>query len=62
VAVVGDDNKVSVRPVKVGERVDTLWILESGVKPGERVIVEGLQKVRDGSTVTIKQPAPTKGS
>lgn len=62
VAVVGSDNKVSIRPVKVGERVDTMWILESGVKPGELVIVEGLQKVRDGSTVRIKQPAPAKGN
>lgn len=62
VAVVGSDNKVTIRPVKVGERVDALWILESGVKPGELVIVEGLQKVRDGATVKVKQPAaPTKG-
>jgi len=62
VAVVGSDNKVSIRPVKVGERVEALWILESGVKPGEFVIVEGLQKVRDGATVKVKQPAaPTKG-
>jgi RND family efflux transporter MFP subunit len=63
VAVVGSDNKVNVRPVKVGERVDAMWILESGVKPGELVVVEGLQKVRDGSTVKIKQSTtPTKGS
>jgi len=63
VAVVGSDNKVSIRPVKVGERVDALWILESGVKPGEFVIVEGLQKVRDGATVKVKQAAtPAKGS
>ena len=62
VAVVGSDNKVNIRPVKVGERVDTMWILESGVKPGELVIVAGLQKVRDGSTVTVKQTAPAKGS
>ena len=62
VAVVGNDNKVSIRPVKVGERVDALWILESGVKPGEFVIVEGLQKVRDGATVKVKQPTtPKKG-
>jgi RND family efflux transporter MFP subunit len=62
VAVVGSDNKVSIRPVKVGERVDALWILESGVKPGEFVIVEGLQKVRDGATVKVKQAAtPAKG-
>jgi len=63
VAVVGSDNKVNVRPVKVGERVDAMWILESGVKPGELVVVEGLQKVRDGATVKIKQSTtPTKGS
>lgn len=62
VAVVGSDNKVNIRPVQVGERVDTMWILESGVKPGELVIVAGLQKVRDGSTVKIKQTAPAKGS
>lgn len=62
VAVVGSDNKVNIRSVKVGERVDTMWILESGVKPGELVIVEGLQKVRDGSTVRVKQTAPAKGS
>src|SRR5690348_12056912 len=62
VAVVGNDNKVSMRPVTVGERVGALWVVESGVKPGELVIVEGLQKVRDGATVKVKQPpAPTKG-
>jgi RND family efflux transporter MFP subunit len=63
VAVVGNDNKVSIRPVKVGERVDSMWVLESGVKPGEAVIVEGVQKVRDGSTVKIKPPTtPAKGA
>jgi membrane fusion protein (multidrug efflux system) len=62
VAVVSNDNKVSMRPVTVGERVGALWVVESGVKPGELVIVEGLQKVRDGSTVKVKQAAtPTKG-
>jgi len=58
VAVVGDDNKVALRTAKVGERVGTMWIIESGVRAGELVIVEGLQKVRDGSTVKIKQTAP----
>ncbi len=63
VAVVSNDNKVSMRPVTVGERVGALWVVESGVKPGELVIVEGLQKVRDGSTVKVKQlTTPTKGS
>jgi len=50
-AVVGSDNKVNVRMVKVGERIGTQWIIDSGVKPGEMVIVEGVQKVREGSSV-----------
>ncbi len=58
VAVVGDDNKVTLRAAKVGERVGTMWIIESGVRAGELVVVEGLQKVRDGSTVKIKQRTP----
>ena len=52
-AVVGDNNKVSIRPVRVGDRVGSQWIITEGVKPGERVVVEGLQKVRDGATVKI---------
>jgi RND family efflux transporter MFP subunit len=54
VAVVGSDNKVNIRPVKVGERVGTMWIIEEGLKPGERVVVEGLQKVRPGAPVNPK--------
>ena len=60
-AVVGADNKVSIRAIKVRDRVGPLWIVESGVKPGEMVIVEGLQKVQNGSTVKIKQATPAKG-
>jgi membrane fusion protein (multidrug efflux system) len=51
VAVVGGNNKVSVRTVKVGERVGSLWIIESGVNAGEQVISEGNTKVQDGMTV-----------
>src|SRR3989454_7635879 len=51
VAVVGSDNKVSIRPVTVGERVGRLWIVTEGLKPGERVVVEGVMKVRDGVAV-----------
>ncbi len=66
VAVVGSDNKVQIRPVKVGERIGTDWIIEQGLKPGERVVAEGVQKVRGGMTVNPKpltttaeaQPAP----
>jgi RND family efflux transporter MFP subunit len=50
-AVVGSDNKVNIRIVKVGERVGTEWIIDSGVKKGEMVVVEGVQKVRDGVSV-----------
>jgi membrane fusion protein, multidrug efflux system len=53
-AVVGAGNKVSLRPVKVGERVDAMWIIEEGLKPGERVVVEGTQKVRPGVVVDPK--------
>jgi membrane fusion protein (multidrug efflux system) len=51
VAVVGADNKVDIRPVKVGERVDKLWVIDQGLKPGERVIVEGIQKAKQGMNV-----------
>jgi membrane fusion protein (multidrug efflux system) len=56
-AVVGADNKVSFRTIKVGPREGTLWVIEEGLKPGERVIVEGLQRVADGTVVNPK-PAP----
>ncbi len=55
VAVVGSDNTVEIRPVKVGPRQETLWVIDEGLKPGERVVVEGLQKVKAGLTV---QPKP----
>jgi membrane fusion protein (multidrug efflux system) len=61
VAVVGDGNKVSIRSVKVGERSGENWIIQDGVKPGEMVIVEGLQKVRDGAVVRPKQQAGAGG-
>ncbi len=54
VAVVGPDNVVQIRTVKPGERVGSLWIINEGLKPGERVVAEGLQKVRDGLTVNPK--------
>jgi membrane fusion protein (multidrug efflux system) len=51
VAVVGDDNKVSIKSVKVGEQTGQMWIVEEGLRQGERVIVEGVQKARDGVVV-----------
>jgi membrane fusion protein (multidrug efflux system) len=58
-AVVGAGNKVEFRNVKVGPRVDGLWVIEEGLKPGEKVIVEGLQKARDGAVVVPKAAAAT---
>ncbi len=58
VAVVGADDKVELRNVKVGPRVDSLWVVEEGLEPGEKVVVEGLQRLRDGITVTAKPQAP----
>jgi membrane fusion protein (multidrug efflux system) len=54
VAVVGADNKVAMRPVKAGERIGDLWVIHDGLKAGERVVVDGLQKVREGATVNPK--------
>ncbi len=51
VAVVGNDSKVSIRAVTVGPRVDSMWVIDKGLRPGERVVAEGTQKVRDGMTV-----------
>jgi membrane fusion protein (multidrug efflux system) len=51
VAVIGPDNYAHIRPVKVGERVGSQWIIESGVAPGERVVAEGTQKVKEGTAV-----------
>jgi membrane fusion protein (multidrug efflux system) len=55
VVVVDQNNKASIRPVKMGERIDSLWEVTEGLKPGDRVIVQGWQKVREGSTVTPKE-------
>jgi RND family efflux transporter MFP subunit len=53
--VVDDANKVSQRGVTVGQRIGSDWVIEEGLKPGERIVVEGLQKVREGAPI---QPLP----
>src|ERR1700724_657752 len=58
VAVVDQNNKVSIRPVKTGERIDTMWQISDGLKPGDKVVVEGVQKAREGSPVTVKEWTP----
>ena len=60
VAVVGSDHKVSVRTVKPGETVGTMWVIDEGLKPGEQVAVEGLQQLKEGTTV-IPKPAHLSG-
>jgi membrane fusion protein (multidrug efflux system) len=55
VMVVGPDNRVATRKVQVGDRVGTMWVISSGLKAGERVVVEGQMKLRSGMQV---QPRP----
>jgi RND family efflux transporter MFP subunit len=52
VALVGADNKISIHAVQTGERIDTLWVIKSGLIAGDRVVAEGVQKVKEGSRVT----------
>jgi len=54
VVVVSPENRAMFRPVKVGERVGTDWIITEGLKPGEKVIVQGFMKVREGTPVSPK--------
>lgn len=58
VAVIGADNKAEIRPVKMGRRVGQNWIVEEGLKPGERIVVEGSLKARAGVVVNPKPWIP----
>lgn len=58
VAVVGSDNRVNIRPVVVGDRFGTMWIITDGLKHGDRVVAEGTQKVQEGLLVNPKQFQP----
>jgi membrane fusion protein (multidrug efflux system) len=64
VVVLGPDNKAQFRPVKVGDRVGRNWIIQDGLKPGEKIIVQGFMKVREGTPVNPKpyKLAPVAGS
>jgi RND family efflux transporter MFP subunit len=61
VAVVDDDNKVSIRPVTVGTQLDSRWVITDGLNRGDRVVAEGTQKVRQGMKVN-PQPFGTDTS
>ena len=65
IAVVGADNKVSIVPVKVGPKTGTMWVIDDGLKPGERVVAQGVQKAKEGMLVNPKPyspPVPAKPS
>jgi len=55
VAVVKQDDTIEIRPVKPAERIGALWVVGEGLQPGERIVVEGVQKVRQGVKVTAEQ-------
>lgn len=59
VAVVGDQDKVTMRQVTPGEQVGSLWVIQDGLKAGERIVVEGTQKVKEGTQVVA---VPYQGS
>jgi RND family efflux transporter MFP subunit len=58
VVVVDQNNKVSIRPVKMGERIGAMWQVTDGLKPGDKVVVQGIQKAREGSAVAVKEWTP----
>jgi membrane fusion protein (multidrug efflux system) len=59
VAVVGSDNKVNIRPVEVGDRFGTMWVISRGLKNGDHVVAEGTQKVHDGLLVNPRPFQPS---
>jgi membrane fusion protein (multidrug efflux system) len=56
VALLGPENKAIIRQVKAGEKVGTRWVIDEGLKPNDPVIVEGIEKVKDG-TLVVPKPA-----
>jgi membrane fusion protein (multidrug efflux system) len=56
--IIGADGKAEIRPVKVGARTGTDWVITSGLKAGEKVVVEGLQKIKAGAPVVAKPWTP----
>ncbi len=60
VTVVGSDNKLAVKTVTVGPRVGSLWVVEKGLEPGDRVVVEGAQRLKPGTVVTTKDAPPAE--
>jgi membrane fusion protein (multidrug efflux system) len=59
IGVVGADNKVTIKTVKLGPQFGDMWVVESGLAAGENVVVDGLQRIKTGMTVA---PAPFKNT
>jgi multidrug efflux pump subunit AcrA (membrane-fusion protein) len=55
--VVEPNNTIRFTPVKVGDRIASKWVVEDGLKPGERVVTDGLFKIRPGALVNPKEAA-----
>jgi len=62
VLVVGDDNKAAYRQIALGATADGLHLVTSGLKPGERIVVNGLQRIRPGATVAPEPVAMNAAS
>jgi membrane fusion protein (multidrug efflux system) len=60
--VVGADNKVTIKTIKLGPQIGDMWIVESGLQPGENVIVDGLQRVKTGVVVAPKPYKDTQAN
>lgn len=58
IAVVNPTNKAEIRTVQVGDRIGGMWVINSGLKPGERVVAEGIQKVHNNTTVVASPWTP----
>ncbi len=60
IATVDQENKAHITPITVGEKVGSDWIIEKGLKPGDRVVVEGIQQVKEGITVKLEPFVPQR--
>jgi membrane fusion protein (multidrug efflux system) len=62
VAVVGADNTATIRVVTLGPRDGSMWVVEKGLSPGDRIVVEGIQRVRSGMKVAPKETTASTGA
>jgi membrane fusion protein (multidrug efflux system) len=62
VAVVTPENKVHIQPVEIGPQIGTDWVIASGLKPGEQIVIEGNGKLADGMPVHPHPAAPEQAS